>query len=114
MSLQLFVGGIGGPELLIVFFLVVLLFGANKLPQLARSSGEAMGEFQKGRESLESDVREATSPTPTAGDATDAAVTDSDSMSETDEVTDEPIVDGESASLVDDETETDEVSRDEK
>lgn len=110
MSLQLFVGGIGGPELLIVFFLVVLLFGANKLPQLARSSGEAMGEFQKGRESLESDVREATSPTPTAGDATDAAVTDSDSMSETDE----PIVDGESASLVDDETETDEVSRDEK
>jgi sec-independent protein translocase protein TatA len=69
MSFQLFVGGIGGPELVIVFFLVILLFGANKLPRLARASGEAMGEFQKGREQIESDIRDATrTPTPAAAD----------------------------------------------
>ncbi|ELK52069.1 twin arginine translocation system subunit TatAo, partial [Haloferax sp. BAB-2207] len=38
-SIPLFPGLPGGPELLIVLLIVVLLFGANKLPQLARSSG---------------------------------------------------------------------------
>lgn len=53
----LFVGGIpGGPELLIIVLIAVLLFGANKIPQLARSSGEAIGEFKKGREEIESEL----------------------------------------------------------
>ncbi|WP_323675730.1 twin-arginine translocase TatA/TatE family subunit [Halorubellus sp. PRR65] len=60
MSFQLFIGGIGGPELAIVLMLAVLLFGANKLPKLARASGEAMGEFQKGRDEVEREIREAT------------------------------------------------------
>jgi sec-independent protein translocase protein TatA len=57
MSTILFIGGIGGPELLIVLFIAVFLFGANKLPKLARSSGQAIGEFQKGREEIEEDIR---------------------------------------------------------
>jgi sec-independent protein translocase protein TatA len=68
MSFQLFVGGIGGPELVIVLVLVILLFGADKLPRLARASGEAMGEFQKGRERIETEIRDA------AGTSTAAAV----------------------------------------
>ncbi|PSQ08285.1 hypothetical protein BRC93_15680 [Halobacteriales archaeon QS_5_70_15] len=55
MSLQLvplFPGIPGGPELLVILFIAVLLFGANKIPKLARSSGEAIGEFQKGREEV--------------------------------------------------------------
>jgi sec-independent protein translocase protein TatA len=57
--LPLFVGGLpGGPELLVVLLIVVLLFGAQKLPKLARSSGEAMGEFQKGREEVEQELQE--------------------------------------------------------
>ncbi|MFC7097904.1 twin-arginine translocase TatA/TatE family subunit [Halobaculum marinum] len=48
----------GGPEMLVILLIVVLLFGANKLPQLARSSGQAMGEFKKGREEIERDIRE--------------------------------------------------------
>ena len=47
-----------GPELLIILAVAVLLFGANKIPKLARSSGEAMGEFQKGREDVQQELDE--------------------------------------------------------
>jgi sec-independent protein translocase protein TatA len=46
----------GGPELLIILAIAVLLFGANKLPDLARSSGQAMGEFKRGRQELEAEL----------------------------------------------------------
>jgi sec-independent protein translocase protein TatA len=39
---------IGLPELLIILAIVVLLFGATRLPRLARSMGEAKREFRKG------------------------------------------------------------------
>jgi sec-independent protein translocase protein TatA len=59
MFQPLFVGGIpGGPELLIILGVAVLLFGANKIPKLARSSGEALGEFKKGREEVEQELEE--------------------------------------------------------
>jgi len=48
----LFPGLPGGIEIFVVL-LVVLLFGANKLPKLARSSGQAPGDFKKGREQVE-------------------------------------------------------------
>jgi sec-independent protein translocase protein TatA len=48
----------GGPELIIVLFVLVLLFGANKIPKLARSTGQAMGEFRKGREEVEEELDE--------------------------------------------------------
>ncbi|CQR50488.1 MULTISPECIES: twin-arginine translocase TatA/TatE family subunit [Haloferax] len=56
-SIPLFPGLPGGPELLIVLLIIVLLFGANKLPQLARSSGQAMGEFRRGREEIEEELK---------------------------------------------------------
>ena len=49
----------GGMEMLVILLIAVLLFGADKLPKLARASGEAMGEFKKGREAVERDIREA-------------------------------------------------------
>ncbi|MFC4553367.1 MULTISPECIES: Sec-independent protein translocase subunit TatA/TatB [Halorussus] len=49
----------GGMEMLVILLIAVLLFGADKLPKLARASGEAMGEFKKGREEVERDIREA-------------------------------------------------------
>lgn len=57
-AFPLFVGLPGGPEMMIILLLVVLLFGANKLPKLARASGQALGEFQKGREEIESELAE--------------------------------------------------------
>ena len=54
----LFPGLPGGPELLIVLLVLVLLFGANKIPKLARSTGQAMGEFKRGREELEEELSE--------------------------------------------------------
>jgi sec-independent protein translocase protein TatA len=47
-----------GPELLIILALIILLFGASKIPKLARSSGEAIGEFKKGREEIEEELEE--------------------------------------------------------
>ena len=40
-----------GPfELILILVVVLLLFGAKRLPDLARSLGRSLGEFKKGRE----------------------------------------------------------------
>ncbi len=44
---------IGLPELLVILFIVLLLFGAAKLPQIAKSMGEAIREFKKNMNSRE-------------------------------------------------------------
>lgn len=48
----------GGMELLLILLIVVLLFGASKIPKLARSTGQAMGEFKRGRQELEDELQE--------------------------------------------------------
>jgi sec-independent protein translocase protein TatA len=72
----------GGMEMMVILLIAVLLFGANKIPKLARSTGEAMGEFKKGRQEVEEELKEmeeggvdtdATSDTDTVGEtSTDA------------------------------------------
>lgn len=39
---------VGGQQLLIILAIILILFGGAKLPQLARSLGQAQKEFQKG------------------------------------------------------------------
>jgi sec-independent protein translocase protein TatA len=48
--------GLGGPELAVVFILLLLLFGAKKLPELARGMGRSLGEFKKAREEFEQEI----------------------------------------------------------
>ncbi len=54
--------GIGMPgqtELLVIVFVILLLFGAKKLPELSRSLGKSLGEFKKGqKEGAEPDPEE--------------------------------------------------------
>ena len=57
-AIPLFGGLPVGPELLIILLVLVLLFGANKIPKLARSTGQAMGEFKKGREQVEEELKD--------------------------------------------------------
>ena len=47
--------GLGAPELLLVAGVIVLLFGAKKLPEFARSLGKAKGEFKRGMSEEESE-----------------------------------------------------------
>jgi sec-independent protein translocase protein TatA len=52
-------GPLGPPELLIIGILVLILFGAKKLPMFARSLGKSMGEFKKAREEFETELHRA-------------------------------------------------------
>ena len=58
MNLSLaFIEGIGGPELMLIMFIILLLFGANKLPELARGLGKSVKEFKKAASGVENEVR---------------------------------------------------------
>jgi len=83
-------GSIGGPEILLIFVLALLLFGPRKLPEIGKTIGKTLGEFRRAttdftvslereiemeklkevRSSLRSDVLDATTvpskPSPTA------------------------------------------------
>jgi sec-independent protein translocase protein TatA len=48
----------GGVELAVILLIAILLFGAQKIPELARSTGQAMGEFRRGREEIEDELDE--------------------------------------------------------
>ena len=51
--------GIGMQELLVIFFICLLVFGANRLPEIGRSLGKTISEFKKSlKEGLsEADVK---------------------------------------------------------
>lgn len=49
--------GIGMQELLIILLILLLLFGASKLPELAKSLGKAMKEFKKGTKEIEDEEK---------------------------------------------------------
>ena len=50
---------VGGPELLMIFFVILLLFGGEKLPDLARGLGKSMREFKKATAGVEEEIKKA-------------------------------------------------------
>jgi sec-independent protein translocase protein TatA len=49
-------GGIGFQELLLIFLLVLLLFGAKRLPEVGKAMGKGIREFKKATKEIQSDV----------------------------------------------------------
>ena len=49
-------GNIGIPELLIILAIVLLLFGAKRLPEIARGLGKSVHEFKKGMKEIEKNI----------------------------------------------------------
>lgn len=42
--------GIGGGELIVIFLIILLLFGARRLPEIAKALGKSVNEFKKAKE----------------------------------------------------------------
>jgi len=56
-TLALIPGMQGGTEVLVILFIILLLFGSKKLPELSRSLGKSLSEFKKGKADLEKEIR---------------------------------------------------------
>jgi sec-independent protein translocase protein TatA len=67
MSWLALLPNLGGPDLIIILLIILVLFGAKKLPELARGMGSAIKEFQKAKDEFTDELH-------TAG-KTDAAKT---------------------------------------
>lgn len=53
-----FIGNIFSPEVLVVLFAILLLFGGKKIPELMRGLGRGIREFNTARNTLESEIKE--------------------------------------------------------
>jgi sec-independent protein translocase protein TatA len=56
MTMLAFLQNIGLPELLVVLLIILLLFGATRLPEIARSLGRSIQEFKKGVQEIKRDA----------------------------------------------------------
>ncbi len=54
-----FLGSLGTPEILLIVFVVLLLFGARKLPEMARGMGQAIREFRRGSNEMVEEFKNA-------------------------------------------------------
>ena len=53
---------LAGPDLIIILLIVLLMFGAKKLPELARGMGQAVREFSKAKDEFEREVTRPPAP----------------------------------------------------
>ena len=51
--------GLGVPEIILIILLIILIFGSNRIPKIAKSLGEGLKEFKKSlRDSQKDDAKE--------------------------------------------------------
>ncbi len=53
---------LAGPDLIIILLIILVLFGAKKLPELARGMGQAIKEFQKAKDEFGDELHKAAKP----------------------------------------------------
>lgn len=58
MNQLTFIGGIGGGELLLMLLVVLVLFGAKKIPELARGLGKGIREFRDATKEVEKAIED--------------------------------------------------------
>jgi len=58
MIWMLLLGLPGGSELIIILFVILLLFGGRKIPELMKGLGKGIREFNNARASIESEIKE--------------------------------------------------------
>lgn len=56
MTLPLFLGGIGLPEIIAILVIILLFFGAKKIPELMKSLGKGVKSFKEGVNEVEKDL----------------------------------------------------------
>lgn len=56
-DIVLAIGGLGTPEILVIAVVIFLLFGATRLPQLAKSLGQSKRAFKEGLEEAEKEAQ---------------------------------------------------------
>ena len=59
MNLLASFANLGGPDLIIILLIVLVLFGAKKLPELAKGMGQAVKEFQKAKDEFSDELHNA-------------------------------------------------------
>ena len=56
MSNFLFLGNLGGTEIIIIAIVILLLFGGKKIPELMQGLGKGVKSFKKGMKDIEDDI----------------------------------------------------------
>ncbi len=57
-STLLFLGNLGATEFVLIFLVVLLLFGGQKIPELMRGLGRGIREFNSAKNSVEDEIRQ--------------------------------------------------------
>lgn len=57
MNLPLAFSAPGWPEILFILLIILVLFGAKRLPELAKGLGQSLNEFKKAREEFDREVK---------------------------------------------------------
>jgi sec-independent protein translocase protein TatA len=57
-SIFLFLGNLGGPEMLLIVLFVLIFFGAKKIPELARGLGRGIREFKDATREIKDEIEE--------------------------------------------------------
>jgi sec-independent protein translocase protein TatA len=69
-------GGIGAQELILIFLVVLLLFGARKIPEIAQGLGKGMREFRKAMKETQDELTKPETPEKKAENETKKPGTD--------------------------------------